>query len=181
MQKMDLAGCHQITAAILFQSLLQFVKHNSINDLESYLEVETEVHKFLGSRTSSLMSVKQAWCRKLSLQYLFHVNLERCWRIDQDSLVNWLCVVCPNLKFLDVSHCPQLEVTILPQISLSCKNLENVNLSLYFQRPPVKPLDGVHIVNNSSLRYPESNLRWGALTCLTSISLEGRSSLRGKS
>ncbi|KAI5066163.1 hypothetical protein GOP47_0018787 [Adiantum capillus-veneris] len=178
---LDLSGCHQITAAVLFLSLMQLGSKHGISDLKLYSKLEAEVLKIVRGEMITSNSFDQDLCKKLMVESLFEVNLQRCWRLNQSALASWLCVGCPNLKLLDISHCPQLDFSILSQISLSCKSLEKVKMQLYFNRFFVKSKilqDGVSCANHSLSRDMDSIPLCGCLPSLTSLSLEGRSSLK---
>ena len=178
MQRIDIAGCQQITTAVLFHAVLRIVKQRCVNDSQSFLKIQSGIQKAFSDEVflNSLKYFDKDWSRDLLLRNLTELNLERCWRLDQERLAMWLCLVCPNLKFLNVSHCPQLRINILPQISLGCKNLETLDLSLYFANPPIKPFGGYEV------QYLYPRYRWcnGLLKFLTTLSLHGRNSLVGK-
>ncbi|MCO5559007.1 hypothetical protein L7F22_012598 [Adiantum nelumboides] len=178
---LHLGGCHQITAAVLFQSLLEFDRQNNINDLKLCSKIETEVLQILRGKLITSTLADQDWCRKLVLENLYEVNLQRCWRLKQSALASWLCVGCPNLKLLDVSYCPQLDFSFLLQISLSCKSLEKVKMLLYFDPVYVKSKISqgrVGLANHSIIWNMDSIPLCNCLPSLTSLCLEGRCNLK---
>lgn len=200
--RLDLAGCQQTTAAMLFRAVLQDRRKSSDIDPQCYILIEAVIENILRSEGSRAVSEPahvsrsnepiavpsdvsqgiQDVCRDLALNNLCELNLEGCWRISQESLIIWLRLACPKLRILNVSHCPQLQVNMLPQISLSCQSLETVDFSLDLSSLLGQPVNLVHqgldIVDRRYSRHLESS--WWlpcSLIHLTNISLQGRSSL----
>ncbi|KAH7432336.1 hypothetical protein KP509_07G018100 [Ceratopteris richardii] len=172
---LDLAGCQQVTVAVLFHSLLQYLKQNSNNDVTLYEKLEAEIYSIFvhGSVTHSPMN--QEFFTMTSLKNVCEINFQGCWRLDQNRLVHWLHVACPNLKVLNISQCPQLNVDILPQILKGCKYVEVLNASLNILRTQVELSSdriSMHIFNQDSCKYE------GYLCSLTNLSFEGRNHLK---
>lgn len=158
-QVLDLAGCPQVTVPLLFTSASQALK----------------LHK---PKTTVLTSIRH-WPEIPQFKSLGQLSLSQCLRINQNDLLSWLEMACPNLRVLHVSNCPQIQIELMSLTALP--KLNHLDLSM-----PEELVELEGAVTKTKVRVLETtSSRLGYMksichTNLMGLSLRGRSEVTGQ-
>ncbi|GLJ31186.1 hypothetical protein SUGI_0624940 [Cryptomeria japonica] len=181
-EKLDLAGCQQVTGKILFFSSLR----TGMVDTRSSSLVSSEALKRLVGTRQTFEGVRWPVLQQshlvTSLSNLQEVNISHCWRFQEDDIIDWLQLLSPSVRIFKSKCCSQLKVSILDKLSQACPLIEEVDLSVDISPVAACKVSVLHV---SCEAYPShrSSANWVLLhkpiSCnLTRLSLKGRTDIR---
>ncbi|XP_077241234.1 ubiquitin-protein ligase isoform X2 [Tasmannia lanceolata] len=176
-ERIDLAGCAQITFAFLVSSLLP-----SSSNMDTRLEKKMKQYLIdLERLNGDRYLIPQESLPTQSFEAVCEIDISKCPRLDLNVFIKCIHMSFPSLRILKASHCVHFKMTTLSYLVQKCPWINEVDLTVDIS--PVLPLQ-VSIISASTEEYQDfydasyKMFKEGSLLSnISKLTLEGRTEI----